>query len=164
MHSIQVFLLMFPFPTQIYRHNFLNFWGTTVEGVRENYDLLYQNSIKNMKMTQGYILSYFFTLHSALSLFRILAEVSLTCIFHHMLKQLLNLWSSHSQRMNSIQIFYLILPFPTPIYRQNFMDSWGTTAERGGKNYDLLYQNSIRKYEDDLQYQIIYILYDLQLF
>ena len=26
------------------------------------------------------------------------------------------------------------------------------TAERGGKNYDLLYQNSIRKYEDDLEH------------
>ena len=26
------------------------------------------------------------------------------------------------------------------------------TAERGGENYDLLYQNSIREYEDDLEY------------
>ena len=26
------------------------------------------------------------------------------------------------------------------------------TAERGGGNYDLLYQNLIRKYEDDLEY------------
>ena len=26
------------------------------------------------------------------------------------------------------------------------------TAERGGENYDLLYQNSIRKYEDDLEH------------
>ena len=25
------------------------------------------------------------------------------------------------------------------------------TAERGRQNYDLLYQNSIRKYEDDLE-------------
>ena len=27
-----------------------------------------------------------------------------------------------------------------------------TTAERGGENYDLLCQNSIRKYEDDLEH------------
>ena len=26
------------------------------------------------------------------------------------------------------------------------------TAERGGANYDLLYQNSVRKYEDDLEH------------
>ena len=27
------------------------------------------------------------------------------------------------------------------------------TAERGGGNYDLLYQISVRKYEDDLEHQ-----------
>ena len=26
------------------------------------------------------------------------------------------------------------------------------TAEKGGRNYDLLYQNSVRKYEDDLEH------------
>ena len=33
-------------------------------------------------------------------------------------------------------------------------------AERGGENYDWLYQNLIRKYEDDLEHQVIYILHD----
>ena len=33
--------------------------------------------------------------------------------------------------------------------------------ERHGEKCDLLYQNSIRKYEDDLEHQVIYILYDL---
>ena len=37
-------------------------------------------------------------------------------------------------------------------------------TEKGGENYDLLYQNSVRKYEDDLEQQVIYVLYDLQFF
>ena len=38
------------------------------------------------------------------------------------------------------------------------------TAERGGGNYDFLYQNSVRKYEGDLEHLVFYILYDLHLF
>ena len=35
--------------------------------------------------------------------------------------------------------------------RQHFFKNlFPPTAERGGGNYDLLYENSIRKYEDDL--------------
>ena len=37
-------------------------------------------------------------------------------------------------------------------------------AERGGGKYDLLYQNSVRKYEDDLEHYVSHILYDLQFF
>ena len=33
------------------------------------------------------------------------------------------------------------------------------TAERGGENYDLLYQNSIRKYGDDLEHLCFGFLY-----
>ena len=33
-----------------------------------------------------------------------------------------------------------------------FENLFPPTAERGGENYDLLYQNSIRKYEDDLEH------------
>ena len=40
-----------------------------------------------------------------------------------------------------------------------FVHLFSTAAERGGENYDLLYQNSTRKYEDDLEHQVIYILY-----
>ena len=37
--------------------------------------------------------------------------------------------------------------------RQNsFENLFPPTAERGGGNYDLLYQNSVRKYEDDLEH------------
>ena len=33
-----------------------------------------------------------------------------------------------------------------------FENLFPPTAERGGENYDLFYQNSIRKYEDDLEH------------
>ena len=37
--------------------------------------------------------------------------------------------------------------------RQQFLRNlFSPTAERGGGNCDLFYQNSIRKYEDDLEY------------
>ena len=34
--------------------------------------------------------------------------------------------------------------------RQHFRNLFPPTAQRGGENYYLLYQNSVRKYEDDL--------------
>ena len=37
-------------------------------------------------------------------------------------------------------------------------------GERGGENWDLLYQTSVRKYEDDLKHQVIYVLYVLKCF
>ena len=46
--------------------------------------------------------------------------------------------------------------------RKHFFENvFPPTAERGGGNYDFLYQNSIRKYEDGLGHCVIYILYDL---
>ena len=42
--------------------------------------------------------------------------------------------------------------FPTQNSRQNFLEICFLQAERGGKNYDLLYQNSVRKDEDDLEH------------
>ena len=33
-----------------------------------------------------------------------------------------------------------------------FENPFPSTAERGGENYDLLYQNSIGKYKDDLEH------------
>ena len=35
---------------------------------------------------------------------------------------------------------------------QFFENLFPPAAERGGQNYDLLYQNSIIKYKDDLEY------------
>ena len=37
--------------------------------------------------------------------------------------------------------------------RQNSLENlFPPTAERGGRNYDLLYQNSVGKYKDDLEH------------
>ena len=36
--------------------------------------------------------------------------------------------------------------------QHSFKNLFQTTAERGGENYDLLDQNSVRKYEDDLEH------------
>ena len=42
-----------------------------------------------------------------------------------------------------------------------FVNLFPSTAQRGGENYNLLYQDSVRKYEDDLEDEVIHILYDL---
>ena len=57
-------------------------------------------------------------------------------------------------------------PFPSQNSRQKFLKICPPQkkTEKGGENYDLLYQNSVRKYEDDLEQQVIYVLYDLQFF
>ena len=36
--------------------------------------------------------------------------------------------------------------------QHSFANLFPPTAERSGGNYDLLYQNSVRKYEDDLEH------------
>ena len=40
---------------------------------------------------------------------------------------------------------------PTQNSSQDFLKICFLQDERGGENYDLFYQNSIRKYEDDLE-------------
>ena len=52
----------------------------------------------------------------------------------------------------------LALPLKTP--GRNFWKSVSSKTEEAGGSYDLLYQNSIRKYEDDLEHQFISIWYD----
>ena len=48
---------------------------------------------------------------------------------------------------------FLIMPqFPTQNSGQNFLKICCPKAERGGENYDLLYQSLIRKYEDDVEH------------
>ena len=36
--------------------------------------------------------------------------------------------------------------------QHSFKNMFPPTPERGGGNYDLLYQNSVQKYEDDLEH------------
>ena len=62
---------------------------------------------------------------------------------------------------NALNRFLLMPQFPTQNSRQDVLKICFTYDERGGENFDLLYQNSIRKYEDDLERRVIYILYDL---
>ena len=38
------------------------------------------------------------------------------------------------------------------LWQHSFDNLFLPTAERGGGNYDLLYLNSVRKYEDDLEH------------
>ena len=37
-------------------------------------------------------------------------------------------------------------------WQHSFENPFPTTEERGEESYDLLYQNSVRKYEDDLEH------------
>ena len=48
--------------------------------------------------------------------------------------------------------------------QQSFENLFLPTVEKWGGNYDLLYQNSIKKYEDDLEHEVLCTLYDLQFF
>ena len=45
-----------------------------------------------------------------------------------------------------------------------FENLFPPTAERGEENYDFLYQNPVRKYEDDLKHLVFNILYGLHFF
>ena len=48
--------------------------------------------------------------------------------------------------------------------QHSFENLFHPTAEKGGGKYDFLYQNSVRKYEDDLKHYVFHIFYDLQFF
>ena len=56
---------------------------------------------------------------------------------------------------------FIHAPVPTQNSRQNFLKICFPQPKKGGENYDLLYQNSVRKYKDDLEHWVIYILYNL---
>ena len=49
-------------------------------------------------------------------------------------------------------------------WQHSLENLFSPTAEMGGGNYDLLYQNSVRKYENDLEHLVFHILYGLQFF
>ena len=42
-----------------------------------------------------------------------------------------------------------------------FENLFPPTAERGEGNYDLFYQSLIKKDDDDFEYYVIYVLYNL---
>ena len=56
----------------------------------------------------------------------------------------------------------LLMPqFSTQNSRYDFLKISFPQDKRGGENYDLLYQSSVRKYEDVLENRVIYILHYL---
>ena len=121
---------------------------------------------------------------------RMLVEFSLTCIFQHVWEKCFNLWCSHSQKIIESMLFYSCPSSPLmcgkkfTIYSVHiprkslnlyffthtsvphsklvveFFENLFPKDRRGGRSYDLLYQNSIRKYKDDLEHQFISIWYD----
>ena len=63
-----------------------------------------------------------------------------------------NLWCSHSLKMHWIYVFLLLPQFLTQNSGQNILKICFPQYEREGENYDLLYHNSIWKYDDDLEH------------
>ena len=77
--------------------------------------------------------------------FTILENALIRGIFTHAplhSKLATNFVSSHPRKKE-------ITHFPR---QHSFENLFPATAERGGGNYDLLYQNLVRKYEDDLKH------------
>ena len=97
--------------------------------------------------------SFYISLNSlGFYLSRMLAEFSLTCIFQHVWGKFFNLWCSHSQKIIESMLFYSC---PTPPLKTPGRIFCFPQDRSGGGSYDLLYQNSIRKYEEDLEHQFI---------
>ena len=66
---------------------------------------------------------------------------------------------------NALNIgIFIHAPVPHTKRQAEFFENlFPPTAERGGENYDLLYQNSIRKHGDDSEHSVIYVLYAMAL-
>ena len=81
-----------------------------------------------------------------LSLSRMLVEVSLTCIFHHVCEK--NKFLAFTFLENALNLCIFTYG---PVHHLNFQAEFFENLLPPSKN-DLLYQNSIRKYEDDLEH------------
>ena len=103
----------------------------------------------NQDQPQGYILLNYISLNFlGFYVSRMLVEFSLTCIFQHG-------W----ENIESVPFYSCPSAF-TENFWQNFLKICFPQNRRGGRKLDLLYQNSIRKYEDDLEHQFFSIWYD----
>ena len=70
-----------------------------------------------------------------------------------MWEKILNLWCFLENALNLTSKYSCSCPVThSKLQAELFKNLFPPTAERSGENYDLLYQNSIRKYEDDLEY------------
>ena len=108
---------------------------------------IYQATCSNQKMVKSVINCLGFYLSPEW-----VVEFSLTCIFHHMQEKILKLWCSRLSKMHWLYLFLLMPQLPIHKFRKNFLKICLPEAERVGENCDLLYQNSIRKYGDDLEH------------
>ena len=82
-----------------------------------------------------------------------LVEFSLTCIFHHVRENIFKFMVfTFLENALNVGIFTHAPVRHSKLQTEFFENLFHPTAERGGENYDLLCQNSIRKYEDDLEY------------
>ena len=73
-------------------------------------------------------------------------------------------WICPDSKMHWFYAILVMPQFPTKNSRQEFLKIRFPKDKVGGEKYDLIYQNSLRKYEDDLEHLVIYIWYDLQFF
>ena len=89
-----------------------------------------------------------------------LIEFSLTCISYNVWENFLN-YGVHFPRKYIESVQFYSCPSSHKTLGRIFFKICFRQDERDRENYDLLYQNSIRKYEDDLEHKFIYILYDL---
>ena len=80
-----------------------------------------------------------------LSLSRMFIKFSLSCIFHHM-------WTFFQFRECIESVHFTHASVAHSNSRQNFLKICFPKDKTGGGNYDLLYQSSVRKYEDDLEH------------
>ena len=81
-----------------------------------------------------------------------LAGFSLTFMFHHVWENFKFMVFTFLKNALNLAIF---ANFPIPhsnLQAEFFENLFPPSAETGGESYDLLSQNSVRKYEDDLEH------------
>ena len=80
-----------------------------------------------------------------------LVEVSLTCMFHHVWENVLIVVFTFLE--NALNLCIFIIPSsPLKTQGRNVLKIPFPIDKRGVKTCDLFYQNSIKKYEDDLEH------------
>ena len=86
-----------------------------------------------------------------------IVEFSLACIFDHVWENLKFMLFTFVEKTFNLGIF-TYAPVPHSKHQAEIFENlFSLTTERGGEsNYDLLYQNSIRLYEDDLEHGCLY--------
>ena len=77
------------------------------------------------------------------------SHVEFTGKKNHVREKIFNLWFHIPRKCVESMHFYSCPSSPTWV---EFFENLFPQDERDGGNYDLLYQNSIRKYEDDLEH------------